>query len=255
MRADAPEQWLLLRGLGRESAHWDDFPRLLARALPGVTMRLLDLPGSGRYWDRASPWSIGAMTEALRAEMDVAPNARRCYIVAMSLGGMVAVDWLSRYPQELSGAVLINSSLNGLCPFWERLRPGAWPALLRIAMTPCVRVREARIFRLTTRLAVLTDALLAGRVAIQRQRPFTRSNLLRQIVAAGRYKHSGSPPQVPLLVLNSADDRMVHPNCSQRLAQAWQVPLKTHPTANHDLPLDDPYWTITAITSWRSGLP
>lgn len=254
MRADAPEQWLLLRGLGRESAHWDDFPQLLESALPGVTTRLLDLPGSGRYWDRSSPWSIGAMTEALRAEVDLATNAHRCYIVAMSLGAMVAVDWLSRYPRELAGAVLINSSFKGLCPFWERLRPAVWPQLLRIAATRCVRAREARIFRLTTRLAVLTDDLLARRIAIQRRHPYTRANLLRQIVAASRYAVSGSRPSAPLLVLNSADDRLVHPACSRRLAQAWQVPLLTHPAANHDLPLDDPHWTLAAIKRWRSGL-
>ena len=42
-------------------------------------------------------------------------------------------------------------------------------------------------------------------------------------------------------------DRLVSPRCSQRLAAAWKVPLALHPSAGHDLPLDDPDWLLAQL--------
>jgi hypothetical protein len=39
-------------------------------------------------------------------------------------------------------------------------------------------------------------------------------------------------------------DVLVSPQCSATLAHRWQVELRIHPDAGHDLPLDDPAWVI-----------
>ena len=38
--------WVFLRGLTRESAHWGDFPQRFAAALPGARVHLIDLAGN-----------------------------------------------------------------------------------------------------------------------------------------------------------------------------------------------------------------
>ena len=42
---NATTNWLLLRGLAREQRHWEDFPAILERTLPGTRVHRLDLPG------------------------------------------------------------------------------------------------------------------------------------------------------------------------------------------------------------------
>jgi pimeloyl-ACP methyl ester carboxylesterase len=61
-------EWLFLRGLVRESAHWDDFPERFAAGIPGVRVVTLDLPGNGRHWRLDSPLSIPGMMEFARRE-------------------------------------------------------------------------------------------------------------------------------------------------------------------------------------------
>ena len=52
-------------------------------------------------------------------------------VLAMSLGGMVATDWAQRHPYEIERLVLINTSMRPFSQMQERLRPSAWPDLLR----------------------------------------------------------------------------------------------------------------------------
>jgi pimeloyl-ACP methyl ester carboxylesterase len=76
------------------------------------------------------------------------------------------------------------------------------------------------------------------------------ANALRQLWAAARFSTPRAAPQLPLLVLASAADGLVDPRCSQRLAQAWGAPMRTHPTAGHDLPLDAGAWVACEVAAW-----
>ena len=51
----------------------------------------------------------------------------------MSLGAVIATAWAARHPQELAGAVLINTSM---CPSppQQRLRPHSLLPLLRLLL-------------------------------------------------------------------------------------------------------------------------
>jgi len=40
---------------------------------------------------------------------------------------------------------------------------------------------------------------------------------------------------------------LVSVRCSERLAAQWGVLLQLHPTAGHDLPLDDGSWVVQQI--------
>ena len=60
--------WVFLRGLVRESAHWDDFPEQFRTALPGARVHLIDLPGNGLHCQQASPLSLRETMEAVRSD-------------------------------------------------------------------------------------------------------------------------------------------------------------------------------------------
>lgn len=241
--------WILLRGLGREARHWGRLPALLQARQPGARVVTIDLPGSGRSWQQASPASIAGMVEAVRAELSARSQAGPFVVLALSLGAMVAMEWAARAPGEFAGCILVNSSAAGLSPFWQRLRPGAW---LRLGpwLRPRTAVldRERAVYRVTSNLP-LHDAVVDDWVAIARDRPVAWRNLARQLFAAARYRAPARLP-VPALVLVSAQDRLVSPRASEAIARAWNLPLHRHPLAGHDLPLDDPDWVVQQAVAW-----
>jgi hypothetical protein len=56
-----------------------------------------------------------------------------------------------------------------------------------------------------------------------------------------------------MLVLAGAGDTLVDPRCSSELAAHWGTELRMHPTAGHDLPLDDGAWVAHEVSRWLEG--
>lgn len=242
--------WILLRGLVREHRHWGAFPAQLQAALPGSAVVTPDLPGNGSRWRETSPATVGGMVAALRADVRARGIAGPVNVLALSLGAMVAAQWRASYPDELARCVLVNTSMRPFSPFYRRLRWRNYPAIVRELMCGNAASREALVLRLTSARHGGDTALWRQWRAWQRECPVTRANALRQLLAAARYKAPREGAGCPLLVLNAAGDRLVDPGCSRRLARAWQVPLRTHPDAGHDLPLDDGAWVARQVAAW-----
>ena len=260
-RGDRPV-CVLLRGLSRDARHWDGFDRHLSRAWPGAAPRLLmpDLPGNGRAHLLTSASRIEAMVEPLREQVAEAGLAGRpLHLLAMSMGAMVAIAWAQAHPHEIAGLVLVNTSVRPFSRFWQRLQPRAWPALLasQAGLLPPAE-QEAAILALTSRIAADSPgakALLARWTDWQEAWPVRRSNALRQLLAAARFRAPDQAPPVPVLLLAGAGDRLVDPVCSRSLASAWRVPLHEHPQAGHDLPLDDPAWVAAEAAAFLARQP
>ena len=199
-------------------------------------------PGNGRAHLQTCASRVEDMVEPLREQVRAQLGAaglggRPLHLLAMSLGAMVAIAWAQRHPGELAGMVLINTSVRPLNPFWQRLRPRAWPVLLRSQLgLMSLPEREAAILALTSRIAADSPgvkALLDDWVGWQQAWPVRHSNVLRQLLAAARFHAPEQAPPVPLLLLAGAGDRLVDPACSRRLARTWQVPLLEPAQAGH----------------------
>jgi pimeloyl-ACP methyl ester carboxylesterase len=191
------------------------------------------------------------MVDALRVQLTAMQVPPPYHLLALSLGAMVAIDWATRYPQEVAGAVLLNTSLARFSPFHHRLRPANYPALLApLAGWGGAEGREATLLRLTSARPESHPDAVARWTAIFREHPVSVGNALRQLRAALRYRAPIEPPPVPLMVLVGAGDRLVDPRCSRALARAWRTPLVEHPWAGHDLPLDDGGWVAEEVTRW-----
>lgn len=248
------ETWILLRGLVRQSRHWEGFPAALAEARPGAHVHTLDLPGNGDLHRDVSPDTVAGMVEALRKQLAARGLRPPFHVMALSLGGMVAVDWLSRYPDELAAAVLINTSAAGFNPFWQRLRTVNYPALMRYFLFGRDHLaREEEVLRLTCNLLPADEerAVALRWADYAREYATSRSNALRQLRAAMRFRAPAQlPGSVPVLLVNGAGDRLVHPVCSVTLSGAWRCPLRVHPHAGHDLALDAPRWLAGTVSEW-----
>ncbi|MDP1953929.1 MAG: alpha/beta hydrolase [Polaromonas sp.] len=247
--------WVLLRGLTREARHWGLFPGQLSAALGTDPAVLLDLPGNGMFHRQPSATSVSAMVEFARGQLRAQGLQPPWNLLAMSLGAMVATDWAQRYPHEVVRLVLINTSMRPFSRVTERLRPGpglqTWRTLVRLAwywgeIDPAERL----IHQLTCNRGAEREDDLAAWRRIRQSAPVSAANAWRQLWAAARFSAAATAPACPTLLLSASGDGLVHPQCSQAVASAWQASHQTHPWAGHDLPHDDADWVCQRIAQW-----
>ncbi len=243
------DTWIFLRGLTRSSAHWGAFIAEFEAAMPAQVIAL-DLPGNGGLWQERSATTVDAMAQWCRQELQRRGIVGPVGVLAMSLGGMVAAQWALQQPQQVRELVLINTSMRPFNPFWQRLRPAALLRLVALALTAASKQRwEREILRLTTRHA--RQDVLQAWCAERVQRPVSGRNALRQLLAAARYRAQRQGPRMPTLVLAAEQDQLVSVQCSRVLARQWGADLQLHPTAGHDLTLDDGPWVAAELRRWR----
>lgn len=237
---------VLLRGLLREQRHWGEFYPLLCQQYPQRQIICLDLAGNGERYQVQSPGSIREMVNDLRVQLRLHPIARdEIDLLAISMGGMIALEWMTSYPDEIHSAMLINTSVRPYAPFYHRLNWRQLPQIARALLSP-PEVQEAIILQLTSNFPLQHQSVLAQWINWRKQYPVSRKNALLQLTAAARYQARYSPTK-PILLLASQQDQLVDVRCSQALATRWQVPLLLHPCAGHDLPLDAPHWLLDQI--------
>lgn len=245
--------WVLLRGLMREARHWGEFPMVFQDAVGAQNVVTPDFPGNGSLHLQTSPASVAGLADDCRAQLKRLGFAPPYRVLALSLGAMVAVEWSTRYPGEIERMVLINTSLAPFNPFYHRLRPANYPGLLGFLVFSSVAQRERLILRITSRLERTQQeqaALLEKWIGYAHDCPVTRANILRQLQAAITYRAVQTVPPVPVLLLGGLQDQLVNVKCSLALAQRWDCPIRLHPTAGHDLPLDDPIWVAQQVREW-----
>lgn len=256
-------RWVLLRGLVREQRHWLDFPAFFEAHVEShdgkkTEVVTLDLPGFGTENDGVIPKTIDGFVDDVRARLrKVVPEGEKVGLFAVSLGGMVALTWLARYPEDVVGGVIINASMGDLSPVWHRMRPANWT---RIARAPFMkpRSRERMLLGMTRHQGDLDkDADRHAAIALSKV-PKTR-NFIGQLQAAIRVKSPG-PLKVPALVLASTADNLVSWRCSEAIAKQIGVPLVLNTgegkdAAGHDLAVDAPAWVCARVNDWLATLP
>ena len=243
-------RWLLIRGLSRDAQHWGSFPQTFAEEL-GVEVQTIDPPGFGTQITRTSPSTIAEITNDIRDRANI--QGDDWSILGISLGGMVTLDWVARYPNEFQRAVVINTSASNVARLYER----AQPAFLRAIATAVIRRDIGKPERFERVVLGLSSNRPAdeleemGKQWAKWQHEATPSgaSVLGQLRAATRFK---LPTNIttPLLVLTATNDRLVSHRCSDEIARKLRAPIRTHPAAGHDLPNDDPTWIVDQVRDW-----
>lgn len=250
--------WVLLRGLMREARHWGEFPLQFQNGVDARNVVTLDFPGNGSLHAQDSANTVAGMANHCRAQLTQLGYKPPYRVLALSLGAMVAVEWSRQQPAEIENMVLINTSLAPYNPFYHRLRPANYAALFRFLVSGSVLHREKLILHITSTLersVSQQSAILEQWVSYARECPVTRANISRQLRAAIFYRDAPAKPDVPVLLLAGRNDQLVNVKCSLALAQIWDCAIKIHPTAGHDLPLDDGFWVTQQVTEWlESGI-
>ena len=241
--------WIFLRGLVRESGHWGSFVQQFQAAVPGCRVIALDLPGNGALNHLGSPLGVKEMVGHCRTQLASRNLEPPFHLLAMSLGGMVAVAWGQAYPHEVAVQVLINTSMRPFNPFYQRLLPANYLIVLKlIVLGGSPESWERAILHMTSNRA--DEDVLPHWLALRRARPVSRVNAVRQLVAAARFSASLEKTDIQTLLIASEQDHLVSVECSKALANYWRCTLHLHASAGHDLPLDDGSWVAAQVREW-----
>ena len=247
--SSASTSWLMLRGLAREKRHFGEFPATFERLLPGQRAFPMDLAGFGSLSRQPVPRTLSGIVDELRARfLKERANDGPWSIFALSLGGMVALEWAARHPNDFAQVVVANTSAGDQSSLFERFQPVMWPKLPGLVLGDAL-ARERTILEVTVNSAIDKEALAHTWRGWFDERKPSRVAFLRQIIAAAR---STLPARVqpPLLVLTSRADRLVSYKCSERIADKLSARLEIHDEAGHDLSLDAPTWICERIAAF-----
>ena len=244
--------WVFLRGLVRESRHWEGFPEVFKESVRDVYVHPVDFPGVGLNFDKKCPATIAGIMEQVRSSYRRRLNDsdHPLFVVAISMGAMVTAEWMTKYPGEIQGAVLMNTSFSNLSPFYERLNPSSYTDLLEIFLKSDPLEREKTLLSRTTNLTANTEEVAERWAEYHNEYPMSKANTLRQLKAAATYKLPKEKPDSKILVLAGARDRLVDPKCSIEFAKRWGAEFDHHPNAGHDLTLDAADWVGQRIAAW-----
>lgn len=241
-----PVDIILLRGLAREVGHWGDFYNLLKQQSFVSNLEAIDLMGAGAFNKLTSPISIQENAEFVLSQWKKKSD-RPQVLVSVSLGSMVAVEMAKLQPDRFAKIFVMNTSFANLSPVYHRLQLKALKRFYLIGRAKNSLQREEEILKMVSNDPEKRALIAPQWAALADKRPMALSNIIRQLLAATLYRLPDKAPETPIVVFNSLRDQMVDPRCSEKLSQHWSLPLYSHPSAGHDLCIDDPHWVISMI--------
>jgi len=243
-----PKNWIFLRGLARETRHWGEFPQMFQESFPNTHHYVLEIPGVGKKVEDLAPLSLERYADLLREQwLELKQEHSGPWgVLAISMGAMIAMNWSDRYRDDFKRGVFINSSAGNLSTLKERFSPDAMKMVVQLFFKEDYQERERAILNLTTKKLLITDKIIKEYASYSEQYPIKRSNFLRQIYAASKFKVPKTLNYSPI-ILNGQLDSLASPKCSDILAEHFQVSVFRDCESGHDLPLDNPQWILKIL--------
>ena len=221
---------ILIPGVGSHHGSWLDF-RLCLLTWEHLTP---DLPGD----DHASPpWTMHGTMEHVRAVV-LAQTHAPLHLLGHSLGGMIALEWLEQYSEEVASVTAVNSSaarrMGGMV---GRLRLRQWLRLL-----PGLYGGDEPDIDALVDLLVLSEDPVRRRWFIEQwevgrlgSAPSART-LFHQFTAAFAWRpHIPAEHSSKVLLIVGTRDEFVPPNASQRLHRLLPESTLVALPGGHDL--------------------
>ena len=243
----------LLRGLTRESGHWgEDFSNNLQQKFPNAEITYLDLPGAGIYYEEKAPMSVPKIMEFMRERNleEIESSRGENIIVATSLGGMVAMEWVKEHPQDFQGIVMICSAFKYICDLDERAQKQVRRDMIRVMFQRDLEKRETTLLEINSNDSNNFKENLESWIHIQEDQPMSKANILRQTIAGMRYGIQDFVPQIPLLIIGSKADRMVCTTCIEKVHDEFGGELAWNENSGHGVPIDAPEWLVDTFKEW-----
>ncbi len=239
--------WIFVRGLSRGSVHWGDFVEIFKKMNPDARAEFLEIPGNGYLSKEVSPTSPYDLINVLLQKSEIIKSNEPYNLCGISLGGMIVLKWAELFPKNIQRVIVINSSLAQFSNFKQRLLPQNYLKMINGLMKRDVFEREKTILDITSNYQANIDKYLLRFSEFAKENRVRNSNFFRQLFLAKNI-FIKNKIDAKIYFIGSAQDKLVDIQCSKNLAAFFKAKLIIHPTAGHDLPLDEPLWLAEQIT-------
>lgn len=235
---------VLLRGLGRTSAFWLDFPRYLSEKANVV---MIDLPGGGQSPSLLGRGSIDDLAGDVFFTLEQ-EGLLGSHLLGISLGGMVAatVAHLAerRSPNRnnaVGSLIIVNSSARYTKQ--KRIAPVALVKMFWQLLKPRLYHRNFSNYLVSKNCLALHPQLPEVWDGLWRAEKIRKLPVFRQLLAAAKFlgEQVYREMQTPVLFLASEQDDLVSWTNSIALWHTVKgAQLKTYKVAGHDLTTELP---------------
>ena len=99
---------VLLHGYLESLNVWEDFSKLLS---PHIRVIAIDLPGHGISEVKGEAHTMEFLADTVRSVLE-ALGVTKCTLIGHSMGGYAALEFLRKYPEMLTGLILLHSHPN-----------------------------------------------------------------------------------------------------------------------------------------------
>lgn len=235
--------YVFIRGLARNKYHWYGFEKLFAH---NSDIIMLDIPGNGEFNKLDSKITIEENTEILREQFLKLKKNGPYTLIGISLGGMIAIDWLNRFESDFERIIVINTSAKNLARPWQRFNLKMAIAIPMLLFSSD-KVIESNILKQTLNKKKIDFELLHSALNL-RQFKTTKINFFKQLFSASKFIFPLNLNAEKLIVVYSENDRLVSSLSSKKIIELTNCRGIVHPSAGHDLPLDDAAWLFKTIS-------
>jgi 3-oxoadipate enol-lactonase len=205
---------LLLHGVGGNRSNWRDQLPVFAQHFQAVAW---DARGYGDSDDYDGPLDMADFSADLLRVIDHF-RAPRAHLIGLSMGGMIAMDFYQRHPDQVASLVLCDTG-----PGLRRTMSDAGvEEFLRLRKAPLLAGRQPAEFAPVVARSLVSPAARAGALdqlvaSLSRLHP---QSYLKALECVTRYDGIGDLRgyRVPALVVVGADDTLTPPSVSERMA-------------------------------------
>src|SRR5579871_2067373 len=226
---------LLIMGLGVTAHMWHRTRPLLAKRFRTIAM---DNRGVGRSDIPAGPYPISLMASDAAAVLDAA-GVRSAHVFGISMGGMIAQEFVLQYPERVRSLILGCTSAGG--PMAVRAEPEATQMLMarsKMSREEAVEASVPFIYDKGTPRQTIDEDVAIRLKWYPRAEGYTAQ--LQGILAWEAYSRISSI-HVPTVVLHGESDRLVPPGNARLIAgQIPNAKLAMIPHASHIFVTDQP---------------
>lgn len=237
--------YLLIRGLARHQGHWHQFPELLKTKTNQVIC--LDSIGNGEFAHLNSPINLVSNTEFLREKWQTKIiNNEPWTLISISMGGMIALDWCAKYPEDFKKFYIMNTSAANIVPPWKRFSFSTFIKLPKLIFNSPFN-QEKEILSITLAKQLVNAELIESNLNFNLPRT-TIANFWKQLLSASLFKTPKIKNTDRLVFIVGLRDKLVSPINTIKIASYYKAKLIIAKELGHDIPLDDANWLRNIIS-------
>jgi len=205
---------MLMHGIGGNRTNWHDQLQPFATHFHAAAW---DARGYGASDDYEGPLDFGDFARDVARVLDHF-GAPRAHLVGLSMGGMIAMDFYSRYPARVATLTICDS-----LPGFNQLTPAQRSEFVRLRQEPLLAGKEPKDIAPAVAETLIGQSarpgsferLVASMTALHKQ------SYLKTIAGTARYERSFELEKiaVPTHIVVGDEDRLTPPAMSRQMAE------------------------------------